>query len=234
MKVAVFTARGGSKRIPNKNTKEFLGSPLISYPLKQALNCGFFDHVVVSTDSEEIRALAVSLGAEVPFVRSKKNSDDYATTMDVLKEVLGPIEEFYGQAIDHLCCIYPTAVFLKGEWIKSSYDQLRASESTSLCAVCAYSPPIQRSFFRDENGALIWNFPEFKASRSQDLDANYYDVGQFYWLTPEHIRSQESVVIPGSQGFQVSSIYNQDIDTPEDWVLAEVKYKHLMSLGAVQ
>jgi N-acylneuraminate cytidylyltransferase len=173
--LALIPARGGSKRIPRKNIKEFCGKPIIAYSIEAALNTGLFDEVMVSTDSEEIAEVAKKYGAKVPFFRSEKTSGDFATTNDVLLEVIDEYEK-RGERFDYGVCVYPTAPFVTAEKIKDAMEKFIESKADSLIPVVAFSfPPKRAMVIRDER--LVFEYPEFMDARSQDLEKEYHDVG---------------------------------------------------------
>lgn len=220
--IAIITARGGSKRIPGKNIKEFCGKPIIAYSIEAALKSELFDVVMVSTDSEEIADIAKSYGAEVPFMRSQKNSDDYATTADVLHEVISKYEEL-GQHFDIMCCIYPTAPFVTSTKLKTAYEFMKKKKGDALIPVVKYSFPPQRCFvIRSERIQLL--HPENMNIRSQDLEPYYHDAGQFYfWKTNKF----STVFVKNTVPYILDDMEVQDIDNIEDWKIAEIKYKNL-------
>lgn len=219
--IAIITARGGSKRIPGKNIKEFCGKPIIAYSIEAALKSELFDVVMVSTDSEEIADIAKSYGAEVPFMRSQKNSDDYATTADVLHEVISKYEEL-GQHFDVMCCIYPTAPFVTSTKLKTAYEFMKKKKGDALIPVVKYSFPPQRCFvIRSERIQLL--HPENMNIRSQDLEPYYHDAGQFYfWRTNKF----STVFVKNTVPYILDDMEVQDIDNVEDWKIAEIKYKN--------
>ena len=223
--LAIITARGGSKRIPRKNIKNFLGSPIIRYSIDAALNAGCFDEVMVSTDDEEIAALAISLGAKVPFMRSSRNSNDFATTAEVMTEVL----EIYGkneQYFDYACCIYPTAPFVTSSKLEKAFHMLNDSNADSVVPIVRFDFPILRSF-KLEKGIIKMNWPEYMNSRSQDLEPAYHDSGQFYFLKVKSFKKTKKLFTEHSLGLEIPESEVQDIDTPEDWKVAEMKYVFL-------
>ena len=175
--LAMITARGGSKRIPRKNIKEFCGKPILAYSIEAARSSGAFDEVMVSTDDPEIAGIAVKYGASVPFFRSEATANDYASTDDVIMEVLKTYEE-RGEHFDNFCCIYPTAPFVTGERLKQAMDLL--ADSDSVMPVVPFSYPPQRGLLISEEGFLKRQFPEYALARSQDLQKIYHDCGQFY------------------------------------------------------
>ncbi len=223
--VAIIPARGGSKRIPKKNIKSFLGKPIISYPIEAALKSKLFNEIMVSTDDEEIAEISKMLGASVPFLRSIKNSDDFATTVDVLLEV---IEEYKkrGKVFDYVCCIYPTTPFISPEKLNHSFKILIEKKAKSLIPIVRYSYPIQRAL-RIENDSLQYIYPENGSKRSQDLELTYHDAGQFYWIKTDVLVNQSSMVTDNSIAYEISELEVQDIDSETDWKIAEMKYQIL-------
>ncbi|MBR6164262.1 pseudaminic acid cytidylyltransferase [bacterium] len=221
--VAVITARGGSKRIPRKNIKEFMGKPMLSYAIEAALSSEIFDEVMVSTDDLEISEIAKKYGAKVPFMRSEKTSNDFATTADVLKEVK---EEYKkrGKEFDTICCIYPCVPFLTGNILKEAYQTFKTSGKASLTPVVKFSFPIQRAF-KIEGGSLEYREPDNAPKRSQDLEPMYHDVGMFYFFADEKLN------LKGRAPYLMDERYIQDIDTEDDWRMAEMKYKIMHSEG---
>ena len=222
--IAIIPARGGSKRIPRKNIKEFLGKPIIAYSIQTALQSGLFSEVMVSTDDEEIAEIAKKYGAKVPFMRSAKNANDYATTMDVINEVL----DFYkkqGTSFDYVCCMYPTAPLARVEHIKEGFEKLSTKGLHTVFPVVAFSYPIWRGLEIDENGhtKMIWK--EHLNARSQDLKQVYHDAGQWYWLNPKEVTN--TVFTPKTASVILKEEEVQDIDTLSDWTMAEMKYKML-------
>lgn len=225
--IAIITARGGSKRIPKKNIKEFCGKPIIAYSIEAALDSGVFDEVMVSTDSEEIAEIARRFGASVPFMRSEKTSNDYATTVDVIAEV---IDEFKNKGIsfDYFTCIYPTAPFIDGELLRDAIQKLGDSGADSLVPIVRFSFPPQRAFvIRD--GVVRYEFPEHEKSRSQDLETIYHDCGQFYICSCDALARHNSLITSNTIPYIMPEERVQDIDTMSDWEIAEAKYKVLQS-----
>ena len=166
--VAIITARGGSKRIPRKNIKPFLGQPIISYSIKSALEAGIFDEVMVSTDDQEIAEVSLKLGAKVPFMRSAENSNDFAGTAEVIIEVINQYKNI-ARDFDTACCIYPTAPFVTAEKLQRAYEILRKEEADSILPITEFSYPILRSVKITSEGRIAMNWPEYYSSRSQDL-----------------------------------------------------------------
>lgn len=225
--IAIIPARGGSKRIPNKNIKEFLGKPILAYAIETALESGLFDEVMVSTDSKEIADAALKYGAKVPFFRTDKTSDDFATTAEVLVEVISRYES-KGIKIDNACCIYPTAVLLSAEQLKLAHQNFEKWSYDSLMSVLKFSYPVQRGL-REESGKLKMVWPENKTKRSQDLETVFHDAGQFYFFNVERFKEKQELFTENTGYLLLSEYEAQDIDNPEDWTMAELKYKFLRS-----
>ncbi|RAJ33471.1 pseudaminic acid cytidylyltransferase [Pedobacter cryoconitis] len=224
--IAIITARGGSKRIPRKNVKDFLGYPIIKYSIDAALIAGCFDEIMVSTDDEDIASIALSLGATVPFMRSKENSNDFATTANVISEVLNEYKSL-GHNFNYCCCIYPTAPFVTSEKLKTAYNKLLESGADSVVPVVSFGFPILRSF-KIDNDLLKMNWPEYMNSRSQDLEPAYHDCGQFYFVKTEDFMRHKKLFTDRTVPFEMPESEVQDIDTEEDWKVAEIKYTFLL------
>lgn len=216
--VAVITARGGSKRIPRKNIKEFMGKPMLAYAVEAAVNSKVFDEVMVSTDDVEIAEIARQFGAKVPFMRSEKTANDFATTADVLDEVISEYKKS-GKTFDELCCIYPCVPFLTADVIKNAYEKFKTSGADRLTPVVKYSFPIQRAFKLNEQGLLEYREPENAPKRSQDLEPMYHDVGMFYFYKTEKMNSDKIAML------EMDEAMVQDIDNESDWRMAETKYR---------
>lgn len=227
--LAVITARGGSKRIPRKNIKDFCGKPILSYSIEAAIDAGIFDTVMVSTDDYEIAELAKKLGAEVPFIRSKRTSDDFSTTNDVLHEVLNEYEK-RGVKFNVGCCIYPTAPFVTPEKLRNGVTMLLNSEADTLIPVVAFSYPPQRAM-HEISGRLEFLYPENLDARSQDLEKHYHDAGQFYVFKVEKYKINKKLMIGNIIPMHISELEVQDIDNLTDWTLAELKYQLVSSKG---
>lgn len=221
-KIAIITARGGSKRIPRKNIREFCGKPILAYSIEAAVKSGIFDTVMVSTDDEEVAAVAKRYGAEVPFYRSAETANDFATTNDVLLEVLAEYEK-RGEKFDLGVCIYPTAPFVTAEKLRSAVEQLEQSDADTLIPVVAFSYPPQRAMIV-KDGKLVFEYPEYLDSRSQDLVPHYHDVGQFYVFRTEAFRRNQKLMVGNILPLIVSELEVQDIDNLTDWEIAEMKY----------
>ena len=221
---AIITARGGSKRIPRKNLRLFLGKPIIAYSITAALESGLFDEVMVSTDDAEIAEVAREYGATVPFMRSARTSDDHATTADVLHEVVAEYQA-RGTAIDFACCIYPTAPFVTAEKLRRAFALLQESGADTVLPIARFSFPIWRSF-RLEGDRVFYNWPEYAPRRSQDLPPAFQDTGQFYFFRPAVLQATNLLITENTIGIEVPETEVQDIDSEADWVLAEIKYTH--------
>ncbi len=220
--LCIIPARGGSKRIPRKNVKLFLGKPMVAYSIETALSCDLFDEVMVSTDDREIAEVAIRYGAKIPFMRSPETANDFATTADVLKEVISRYHEL-GRDFDNFCCFYATAPLVEKRDLISTYDRLTNSDFGCIYPVVQFSYPIWRCLDLAQDGSMKRHWPEYENSRSQDLPKTYHDTGTFYWYKT---REWLSGVIKAG-GIEVNEITVQDIDTETDWKLAEMKYKLL-------
>ncbi|MBQ2101055.1 MAG: pseudaminic acid cytidylyltransferase [Lachnospiraceae bacterium] len=223
----MITARGGSKRIPRKNIKPFLGKPIIAYSIEAALQSGIFDTVMVSTDDEEIAEIAKQYGAEVPFLRSAEASNDHATTNDVLLEVLDAYEKI-GQSYDFACCLYPTAPFVTARKLQDAFAKLEASDADTLIPVVAFSYPPKRGLLI-RNERLVFEYPEYLDTRSQDLETSYHDVGQFYFFRVPNFKANKRLMVGNILPLEVPETEVQDIDNLTDWQIAEMKYRLLHS-----
>lgn len=221
--IAIITARGGSKRIPKKNIKEFFGKPIIAYSIEAALSSNLFEIVMVSTDDVEIKEVSLKYGAEVPFMRSEKNSNDMATTRDVLLEVIDKYKS-YGILFDKFACIYPTAPFLTSKILKEAYNKFILEDSNALVPIVKYSFPPQRAFILDN--AYVKAFDEkLFPLRSQDLKPLYHDCGQFYFYKTEEFVSSKKNIIDKTTYIEIEENFVQDIDSIKDWEIAELKYR---------
>lgn len=220
--LCIIPARGGSKRIPRKNIKEFLGKPIIAYSIETALETGLFDELMVSTDDVEIAEVAKQYGAKVPFMRSAETANDFAITADVLREVVGKYQSL-GQDFDNFCCVYATAPLICPKDIQAAFQLLQQSNFTTVYPVVEFSYTIWRCLDMAEDGSMKRHWPEFENSRSQDLPKEYHDTGTFYWYkTKEWLAGNIKI-----GGIVVNETSIQDIDTETDWKLAEMKYKLL-------
>ncbi|HHC7308830.1 TPA: pseudaminic acid cytidylyltransferase [Vibrio campbellii] len=220
MKVAIIPARGGSKRIPRKNIKAFHGKPMIAYSIEAAIASGCFDKVIVSTDDVEIAAVAEAHGAHVPFLRPADISDDYATTMDVMAHAIHWCQD-EGWDIDAVCCLYATAPFVLPKDLQQGYALLQGEGVQFAFSATSFPFPIQRAIKLDSEGSVSMFSPENEQVRSQDLEEAYHDAGQFYWGKTRAFLEKYSIFSPHSKAVLLPRNRVQDIDTPEDWELAE-------------
>lgn len=220
MKIAIIPARGGSKRIPRKNIKAFHGKPMIAYSIEAALTSGCFEKVIVSTDDAEIAEVAKQYGADVPFLRPDSISDDYATTMDVMEHAIRWCEN-EGWNIEAACCLYATAPFVLPEDLQKGHELLRDKNVQFAFSATSFPFPIQRAIKIDDQGSVSMFSPENEQVRSQDLEEGYHDAGQFYWGQTSAFLNKLSIFSPHSKAVLLPRCRVQDIDTPEDWELAE-------------
>ena len=225
-KVAIITARGGSKRIPRKNIKLFNDFPIIKYSIDAALQSGIFDEVMVSTDDFEIAEIAKKYGANVPFIRSAVNSNDFSTTADVIEEVILDYKKL-GLNFEYFCCIYPTAPFVTSEKLIQTMKLLIDNNADCVLPVVKYGYPIQRSL-KIENNLIKMIWPENYLSRSQDLESIYHDCGQFYFMKTSSLLEQKKLFAEHTIPYEVSELEVQDIDNEIDWKLAEIKFNLLL------
>lgn len=226
-KIAIITARGGSKRIPGKNIKDFLGKPIIAYSIEAALKSDLFDEVMVSTDDEEIVEISKKYGANIPFLRSKETSNDFATTAEVLIEVINDYKKT-GKEFEYGCCIYPTAPFINSTVLSDSFKKIIDGKSDSLIPVVRYSYPVQRALRINDNNLLEFISGENKNKRSQDLEAAYHDAGQFYWFKINRFLETKSLFSDKTTFIKIPESECQDIDNEEDWKIAELKYSLIL------
>ena len=224
--VAIIPARGGSKRVPRKNIKDFFGKPLIAYSIEAALKSNLFEKVIVSTDDEEIANVAIKYGANVPFIRPKELSDDFTGTGAVIEHTINYLkgqEEVY----DFVCTIYATAPFLQEKYLIEAFDKLKNSNARNAFSCTSMPFPIQRTFkiTDDERCEMFW--PENFSKRSQDLEEAYQDAGQFYWTNLD-IKSTDIIFGKDSIPIILPRYLVQDIDTLEDWQRAEFMYEAVL------
>ena len=220
MNVAIVPARGGSKRIPDKNIRPFAGRPMLSWPIATALESGLFDRVIVSTDSPEVAAAARLAGAETPFVRPPELSDDHCGTLEVMTHALRWVETA-GVDAAAVCCLYATAVFVTAADLRAALAVLSEGSWDYVFAASRYPQPVQRAFSRSEDGAAALLFPEHRLTRTQDLPPVYQDVGQFYWGRADAWAEGRPIFGARTTFVELASGRCQDIDTPEDWASAE-------------
>lgn len=223
--LCIIPARGGSKRIPRKNIKPFMGKPIIAFSIEAAMKSGVFDEVMVSTDDEEIAQTAKQFGASVPFMRSAETSNDYATTVDVLLEVVNKYKE-QGKLFDTICCLYSTAPFVTSDRLKEAFS--RINDKVNACfTIVEYPYPIQRSLRINESDYVEMKYPAHLKSRTQDLEKAYHDAGQFYFIKTDALIQEKTVWCNRTAPLILSELEVQDLDTLTDWQLAEMKYQLL-------
>ncbi len=222
--IAIIPARRGSKRIPLKNIKSFLGKPIISYSINAALKSKLFDEIIVSTDNDEIAEIAIKFGAKVPFLRSKKNSNDFASTFDVLEEVLKKYDN-EDKNYKYGCCIYPAAPLVSENLITKGYEKIMVNSWDTIFPVVEFLHPIERALCFDNQKKINFLSPKNSVKRTQDLKKYFHDSGQFYWFNIKKLLTNKCLISKNTSGFIVSSNEIQDIDNIDDWKLAELKYK---------
>lgn len=223
MKLAVIIARGGSRRIPKKNIKLFAGRPVIEYPITNALACGLFDQVIVSTDDEEIAGISRRAGARVPFMRPASLSEGHTTTIAVVQHAIR-WQQDNDLAPDHVCCLYPPTPLLLPEHLKLGWDRLMATNANFAFAALRFSYPIQRALRKKGDFVELFN-PEYANTRSQDFEVSYHDAAQFYWGSAKAFLEGASILGARATPVEIPREYAQDIDTPEDWTFAELLYQ---------
>lgn len=223
--IAIIPARGGSKRIPRKNIKDFYGKPLIAYSIQAALDSKLFDKIIVSTDDEVIADIAKKYGADIPFIRPKELSDDYTGTGDVVNHALGWLKE-KGETFDFVCTVYATAPLLQSKYLIEGYRELKKSTAINAFSATSMPFPIQRTFKINDEGRCEMFTPEHYMTRSQDLEEAYQDAGQFYWTKVDQT-SDEIMFGKDSIPIILPRHLVQDIDTLEDWERTEIMYKVL-------
>ena len=226
MNVCIIPARGGSKRIPKKNIREFCGKPMIAYSIDAARACGIFDRIIVTTDSAEIKSVAERYGAEVPFLRPAELSDDHASTDSVILHVLKWLKG-NGAQPEYACCLYATAPFVQPDYLIQGLDVLKSSHATSAFSVTSFPFSIFRGMKINSGGSLEMFWPKHRLTRSQDLPEAYHDAGQFYWLNVSRYLESPKVYAPDSMPVVLPRHLVQDIDTEEDWIRAELMYSTL-------
>jgi|TARA_B100001540_G_scaffold266124_1_gene247021 N-acylneuraminate cytidylyltransferase len=221
--LCIIPARGGSKRIPKKNIKEFLGRPIIAYSIRTAIDSKLFDEVMVSTDDIEIAEIAKKYGAKVPFIRSLKNSSDFATTFDVIEEVINYYRN-HNMEFNNVCCLYSCAPFVTTKTLSKAYNRLHEKEFDTVLPVVPYSSPINRAL-RINHEKIHMIYEENLNVRSQDLEDSFYDAGQFYWCDIDKLLLNKGIFTNNTGFIIVSEIESQDIDNETDWKLAELKFQ---------
>jgi pseudaminic acid cytidylyltransferase len=223
MKIAIIPARGGSKRIPKKNIKDFCGKPMIVWAIEKAIKSNCFDEIIVTTDDTEIMETANEHGAKTPFKRSKKLSDDHTITVPVIANALLECEAL-GWNIDYACCIYPCSPFIETEDLKLSFEKMIAGNYKFIYPITEYKHPIQRSIKFNKNNMVEFKFPEYELTRTQDLEKLYHDTGQFYWGTRGAWIENGRMHIDGT-AYVIPSWRVVDIDNEDDWIRAELMHK---------
>jgi pseudaminic acid cytidylyltransferase len=232
LNIAIIPARGGSKRIPGKNIKNFFGKPVIAHSIQAALASGVFDRVVVSTDSDEIASVAQEYGAEVPFLRPESLSNDYAATAPVIVHAM---EWLLSQGIDfkYACCLYAAAPFVQSQFLMQGLDIMGLHNCASCYSVASFPFPIMRGLKINSAECLEMFWPEYEMVRSQELPEAYHDAGQFYWVEREKFMLEPRLYAIDSRPVVIPRHFVQDIDTPEDWLRAEYMYKALVLAGEI-
>ena len=218
MSICVIPARGGSKRIPQKNIRLFCGKPMIAWSIQAAADSGCFDRIVVSTDDDAIAEMATSYGAEVPFRRMAVLADDYTPTLPVIADA---IQQLNIEDQTAVCCLYATAPFVTAHDLRSGRELLTETEAPFVLAVTTYAFPIQRALRRQASGTVEMFDPTKMQTRSQDLEEAWHDAGQFYWGQAHRWKNGKGIFDLGAKGFALPRHRVQDIDTEEDWHRAE-------------
>lgn len=227
MRVAVIPARGGSKRIPRKNIREFMGKPMIAHSISAAIESKCFDRIVVSTDDQEIADIARTWGAEIPFMRPRNLSDDYTATVPVIKHAVKELK--CSNPNDYICCLYATAPFVTAEVLAKAASLIQQDSYDYVFPITSFSYPIQRALTLAENGDISMIDPDMYSVRSQDLTQTFHDVGQFYFGCSEAWLNDRPIFLSRSKGIEIPRYTAQDIDDEEDWIRAEMLLKALSS-----
>ncbi|WP_291867264.1 pseudaminic acid cytidylyltransferase [Maribacter sp.] len=222
--LAIIPARGGSKRIPRKNIKKLFGKPIIAYVIEAVRDSCLFDEIMVSTDDIEIANIAKDYNAEVPFLRSKKNANDFATLTDVILEVLATYKK-KGKEFDNVCCVLSTAALISSELITVAYQKILNAEYISVVPVIKFAYPIQRAL-KNKDGLLEMKEKEHLNTRSQDLESYFHDSGQFYWLKTDRFLDEKKIFTSKTGYIELKEYEAQDVDTMEDWAMLEIKYNY--------
>jgi N-acylneuraminate cytidylyltransferase len=226
MKLAVIPARGGSKRIPKKNIRDFCGRPVIEYSIEAAIQTKLFDRILVSTDDDEIRRIALNAGVEVPFLRPSNLSDDYSGTNDVVKHAIEWFRD-KGTPVEYACCLYATAPFIRADDVCAGFSMLQKSGKSFAFSVTTFDFPVQRSVRLTPDGAIAAMQPDFINARSQDLEPAFHDAAQFYWGKAEAFVLNMDMYAETAAGVVLPRHRVQDIDTNEDWIRAELMFRAL-------
>lgn len=227
--IAIIPARGGSKRIPRKNIKEFCGYPIIKYSIQAAIASECFDEVMVSTDDDEIAEIALKYGAKVPFMRSNENSADKSSTAEALIEVI-EVYKNMGKTFQYGCCLYPAAPFITKENLRKGYDIITNTDADSSFPVAKFTHHIEKAFII-ENDQLIMKHPENKNLMNQTLSPTYHDSAQFYWFKTDRLLKEHHLITDNVRPIVLSQLEVQDIDDEDDWKIAEVKYNVIKKLN---
>jgi pseudaminic acid cytidylyltransferase len=225
MNICVIPARGGSKRIPRKNIKSFCGQPMIAYSIVSALESKIFDHIIVSTDDDEIAEVSLKYGASVPFIRPENLSDDYTTTTDVIAHALSWVQKNIGN-VKFVCALYATAPFTTSKDLISAYEEISKNKDCHVVfPIVEFDFPIQRAIKLTDDGSVKMFQPKHLLTRSQDLEKAYHDAGQFYWMKSEFIGSNTPIFSDIARTIKIPHYRVQDIDTNDDWIRAEFIFK---------
>lgn len=226
MSVAIIPARGGSKRIPGKNIRDFSGKPIIAYSIDAARDSDLFSRIIVSTDSEAIAEVAIRYGAEVPFVRPAELAGDQVAIDDVLLHALGWLKA-HAELPTYACCIYPTAPFLQSFYLQRGLEILQNRHAISAIAITSFDFSPFRAVKIDDNDRLCMVWPEYRLTRSQDLPKIFHDAGQFFWVSVAQYMSESMHYGSNAAAVTIPHYLVNDIDTPEDWKRAELMYRAL-------
>ena len=226
MNIVVIPARGGSKRIKKKNIREFCGKPMIAWPIEVAKESGLFEHIIVSTDDEEIAEVSIEYGAEVPFLRPTNLSDDFAGTIDVIAHAVSWMHENQLKP-ETVCCIYATSVFLTGKDLQKGFTAMATGNWSYAISITDFESPIFRSFKEHPGGGLEMYFPDYFEKRSQDLPVAFHDAAQFYWGKPEAWLNNKLFFDHHTFPIKIPRWRVQDIDNEDDWKRAELLFELL-------
>ena len=227
MNIAIIPARGGSKRIPRKNIREFAGKPMIAYAITAAKQAGLFQHVIVSTDDQHIAGQAEEWGAEIPFMRPEGLADEYTATVPVIAHAITECKA-QGESANYVCCIYPAVPFLEVDDLLNAFQLLQQQQAEFCLAVTEFPSAVQRALKRDQHGKLEPFHAEYELTRTQDLEPAYFDAGQFYWGKADGWLRNPNIHSQGI-GYVIPNWRVVDIDTYADWTRAELMYKTLMN-----
>jgi pseudaminic acid cytidylyltransferase len=226
MDIAIIPARGGSKRIPRKNIKVFHGRPVISYAIKAAQESGLFEEVYVSTDDDEIAEIAMSFGAQVPWIRSRNLADDHTGTTKVIQDAVVRLDKTLSE-LENVCCIYPATPMLKPEYLQEGLRILNDGKWDYVVTVSRAVAAPERLFLIGENGGINLKYPQHETTRTQDLAPTFYDAGQFYWGKKSSWVAAKSILSDNSTILELPRESAIDIDTIDDWQYSELMYKSL-------